>query len=66
MHHRYQRHPAANLPLVTTPAANFSTSFPSVFDNGGKFATGVNSTGGKFATGVIMKNYFFHLPRGAL
>jgi hypothetical protein len=32
--------------------ANFSTIFASVFDTGGKFATGVNDTGGKFATGV--------------
>jgi hypothetical protein len=36
----------------TTPAANFSTSFPSVVDTGGKFATGVNDTGGKFVTNV--------------
>jgi hypothetical protein len=43
----------ANLPLVsTTPAANFVTSFTSVVDTGGKFATGFNDTGGKFATGV--------------
>jgi hypothetical protein len=35
-----------------TPAANFATSFPCVFDTGGKFATGVNNTGGKFAAGV--------------
>jgi hypothetical protein len=36
--------PAANLPPVsTTPAANFSTSFASVFDTGGKFATGANN-----------------------
>jgi hypothetical protein len=39
-------------PVSTTPAANIATSFPSVFDTGGKFATGVNDTGGKFATGV--------------
>jgi hypothetical protein len=43
---------AANFP----PAANFATSFASVVDTGGKFATGVNDTGGdtggKFATGV--------------
>jgi hypothetical protein len=44
----------ANLPPVsTTPAANFTTSFTSVVDTGGKFATGVNDTGGKFATGVV-------------
>jgi hypothetical protein len=36
----------------TTPTANFSTSFASVVDTGGKFATGVNDTGGKFATDV--------------
>jgi hypothetical protein len=39
-------------PVSTTPAANFATSFASVVDTGGKFATGVNNTGGKFATGV--------------
>ncbi len=35
-------------PKSTTPAANFSTSFPCVvdIDTGGKFATGVNDTGG--------------------
>jgi hypothetical protein len=43
----------ANLPLVsTTSPANFATSFTSVVDIGGKFATGVNYTGGKFAAGV--------------
>jgi hypothetical protein len=52
----------ANLPPVSkntggkivsmTPVANFATSFPSVVDTGGKFATGVNDTGGKFAAGV--------------
>jgi hypothetical protein len=31
---------------------NFSASFASVVDTGGKFATGVNDTGSKFATGV--------------
>jgi hypothetical protein len=31
----------------TTPAANFATSFASVFDTRGKFSTGVNDTGGK-------------------
>ncbi len=36
------------MPLVsTTPATNFATSFASVVDTGGKFATGVNDTGGK-------------------
>jgi hypothetical protein len=34
-----------------TPAVNFATSFASVVDTGGKFATGVNNTGGKFANG---------------
>jgi hypothetical protein len=38
-------------PPVSTPlAANFSTSFSSVVDTGGKFATCVN--GGKFANSV--------------
>jgi hypothetical protein len=40
--------PVAKLP----PVSNFSTSFTSVVDTGGKFSTGVNDTGGKFATGV--------------
>ncbi len=35
-----------------TPGANFSTSFASVVDTGGKFATSVNDTSGKFAIGV--------------
>jgi hypothetical protein len=39
-------------PVSTTTAANFATSFTSVVDTGGKFATGVNDTGGKFAAGV--------------
>ncbi len=39
-------------PVSMTPAANFATSFSSVVDTGGKFATGVNDTGGKFAAGV--------------
>jgi hypothetical protein len=34
--------------LSTTPAANFATSFASVVDTGGKFATGVNDTGSKW------------------
>jgi hypothetical protein len=34
------------------PAANFATSFASVVDTAGKFATSVNDTGGKFAAGV--------------
>ncbi len=39
-------------PVSTTPAAIFATSFTSVVDTGGKFATGVNDAGGKFAAGV--------------
>jgi hypothetical protein len=39
-------------PVSTTTGANFATSFASVVDTGGKFATGVNDTGGKFAIGV--------------
>jgi hypothetical protein len=36
---------AANLPPVsTTPAENFATSFASVVDTGGKFATSDNDT----------------------
>jgi hypothetical protein len=34
----------------TTPAANYSTSFASVVDTSGKFATGVNDAGGKLPT----------------
>jgi hypothetical protein len=30
-----------------TPVANFTTSFSSVVDTGGKFATDVSDTGGK-------------------
>ena len=33
-----------------TLAANFSTSFASVVDTGGKFATGVNDIGSKFTS----------------
>jgi hypothetical protein len=36
-------------PVSTTPAANFSISFASVVDTGGKFAIVVKATGGKFA-----------------
>ncbi len=39
-------------PVSTTLVANFPTSFASVVDTGGKFATGVNDTGSKFGTGV--------------
>ncbi len=42
-------------PVSTTPAANFDTSFASVIDTVGKFATGVSDTGGKFAAGVRTK-----------
>ncbi len=53
--------PVSNLPPVSmTPAENFSTSFASVVDTGGKFdrcqrrrwksATSINHTDGKFAT----------------
>jgi hypothetical protein len=42
VHHRYQRH----------RRQIFSTSFISVVDTSGKFATGVNDTGVKFATVV--------------
>ena len=38
--------------MSTTPVANFATSFSSVVETGGKFATGVNDTGGKFSTRV--------------
>jgi hypothetical protein len=38
--------------VSTTPAANFATSFASVFVTTGKFATGDNDTGGKFVVGV--------------
>ncbi len=45
--------PVANLPPVsTTPGANFSISFPSAVDTGGKVATRVNDTRGNFATSV--------------
>jgi hypothetical protein len=33
-------------PVSTTPVANFSTSFASVVDTGGKFAPSVNDTDG--------------------
>ncbi len=38
--------------MSTTPAANFATSFTSVVDTGGKFATGVNDNNCKFTAGV--------------
>jgi hypothetical protein len=34
------------------PVANFATSFTSIVDTGGKFATGVINTGGKFSASV--------------
>jgi hypothetical protein len=37
---------------INVTGGNFSTSFPSVVDTGGKFATGVKGTGGKFAASV--------------
>jgi hypothetical protein len=47
--------PATKLPLVSmTFAANFTTSFNSVANTCGKFATGVNDTGGK-PTGTIIR-----------
>jgi hypothetical protein len=57
-------------PVSTTPAANFSNSFTSVVDTGGKFATGVNDTGGKSTTQRCPKEImvifliadFFYLP----
>ena len=42
--------PAPEYPIRTV--SNFATSFASVVDTGGKFATDVNETGGKFAAGV--------------
>jgi hypothetical protein len=53
----------AKLPLVsTTPAANFATSFASVVDTGGIFATGINDTdsGGKFTPVAICHRYQRH------
>jgi hypothetical protein len=38
-------------PVSKAPAANFATSFASVVDTGGKFATSVSDTGNKFAAG---------------
>jgi hypothetical protein len=38
--------------MSTTPASNFATSFLSVVDTGGKFATGVHDIGSKFAARV--------------
>ncbi len=52
--------PAANLALgLATLAANFSTSFASVVNTGGKFATGVTDTGGKFTTGLLINWHTF-------
>jgi hypothetical protein len=39
-------------PASATPGVSFATSFTSVVNNGGKFATGVNDNGGKFAADV--------------
>jgi hypothetical protein len=39
-------------PESTTPAENLSTSFASVVDTCGKFASDVNNNGSKFATSV--------------
>jgi hypothetical protein len=55
--------PEAKLPPVSmTSATIFSTSFASVVDTSGKFATGVKDAGGKeafgikFATGPVANN----------
>jgi hypothetical protein len=37
------------MPVSKTLLANFATSFASVVDTGGKYATGVNDIDGKFA-----------------
>jgi hypothetical protein len=37
--------------VSTTQAANFATSFASVVDTSGKFATGVNDTSGRRCQG---------------
>jgi hypothetical protein len=53
VHHRYQLHPEANLPPVsTTPAVYFGTGTAGVVDTVGKLATSVKDTSGKFAAGV--------------
>jgi hypothetical protein len=49
-------------PVSTTPAANFATSFASVVDTGGKFATGVSDTGD---TGLASLHYI-NTPKLAL
>jgi hypothetical protein len=46
---RYQQHWWQIFHRSTAPAANFATSFASVVDTGGKFATNINDSGGKFA-----------------
>ncbi len=70
VHYLYQWHwwpvsmtPEAKLPPVSmTSATIFSTSFASVVDTSGKFATGVKDAGGKeafgikFATGPVANN----------
>ncbi len=45
-------------PVSTTPAAKFVTSFSSVVDTIGKFATGVNDTGGKSTTLVANCHWY--------
>ncbi len=47
VHHRYQRHRGKFATSIMTPASNFATSYASVVNTGGKFATGVNNTDGK-------------------
>jgi hypothetical protein len=37
---------------INGTSGKLATSFSSVVDTGGKFATSVNVTGGKFATGI--------------
>jgi hypothetical protein len=44
--------PEYSIRIILNFYKNFSTSFASVVDTGGKFATDVKDTGGKFATVV--------------
>jgi len=49
------------------PVANFATSFASVGDTGGKFATGVNDTGSKILLPVSttpVAIYHWYQPAG--